>query len=549
MLTGNKLNAVWGSSARDVWAVGESGVIQHFDGVEWRVIASPVTGSLRAIAGSAADDVWVVGDDGVMLHFDGARWQRRISGTDVDFTDVSVVRRDLAWAVSPQQGVFRWDGVRWTPVRDRGGMRTLSAAAADDLWAIGETGLGPRTVRYDGRDWLEQTFQQYRLVPWAISALPMTEAWAVGWHRSDGDNRPGEALHLFAASSRLYTIDERQLYEVFARAIDDVWAVGYAGLIAHWDGFQWTKPAVPTQLSLNGVWASGPRDAWAVGDHGMILHYDGARWTAVDQPALIAANEVFALTATDLIARSGDQLWQRSAQGWQQIPGPDGALRSLLVRARDDMFVVSSTGVHHFDGRTWTRERDVSSNGALWATATDAWISAWYAVERRVSASDYRALPEIRLDGSPVNPTRVGWSRGPGDVYVVGSYYDRSGQRDARALMRYDGNAWTRMLTPSGTEEIVQLSGTADELAAIIDRGLYLYSRGAWSARIAENCWAISLTTTDGHAACDGRVLRRDGSSWVPQALPAGAGVSHFSVADGTVWTGGGAILYRRLPR
>ncbi|HMA96459.1 MAG TPA: hypothetical protein VKP30_27425, partial [Polyangiaceae bacterium] len=31
----NTLNAAWGSSADDVWAVGEVGTILHFDGTQW----------------------------------------------------------------------------------------------------------------------------------------------------------------------------------------------------------------------------------------------------------------------------------------------------------------------------------------------------------------------------------------------------------------------------------------------------------------------------------------------------------------------------------
>lgn len=67
------IESVWGSSASDVWAVGERGTIRRFrtGDVRWQKIESPTQQTLRAVWGSGPDDVWIVGDGGTILHYDG----------------------------------------------------------------------------------------------------------------------------------------------------------------------------------------------------------------------------------------------------------------------------------------------------------------------------------------------------------------------------------------------------------------------------------------------------------------------------------------------
>jgi hypothetical protein len=98
-------------AADDVWAVGQSSnhtLTEHWDGTQWRVVASP-TGSydfLEGVTALATNDVWAVGytsDASEILHWDGAQWSVSASGT----------------------------------IGDYAGYRGISALAANDIWAIG----------------------------------------------------------------------------------------------------------------------------------------------------------------------------------------------------------------------------------------------------------------------------------------------------------------------------------------------------------------------------------------------------------------------------
>lgn len=67
------LNAVWGSDATHVWAVGENGTIVFWNGQFWKLLLSGTTDKLSAVWGSSPTDLWVAGSGGVR-HFNGIAW-------------------------------------------------------------------------------------------------------------------------------------------------------------------------------------------------------------------------------------------------------------------------------------------------------------------------------------------------------------------------------------------------------------------------------------------------------------------------------------------
>jgi hypothetical protein len=79
------LEGVWGSSADDVWAVGGAGTIRHFDGrLRWESVPSPTVDALNSVWGSGPNDVWAVGDAGTILHWDGATWKSSVAAFAAD---------------------------------------------------------------------------------------------------------------------------------------------------------------------------------------------------------------------------------------------------------------------------------------------------------------------------------------------------------------------------------------------------------------------------------------------------------------------------------
>ena len=75
------LYAIWGTSATDIFAVGQSGTILRFNGSAWSHMASGTTNTLRAVWGTSTNNVFAVGDSGTILSYNGSSWQPLASGT------------------------------------------------------------------------------------------------------------------------------------------------------------------------------------------------------------------------------------------------------------------------------------------------------------------------------------------------------------------------------------------------------------------------------------------------------------------------------------
>lgn len=66
------LAAVWGSSASDVFAVGQAGTILHYNGSTWRRMPSGTATGLKGVWGESTGEVFAVGSGGIVLHYSAA---------------------------------------------------------------------------------------------------------------------------------------------------------------------------------------------------------------------------------------------------------------------------------------------------------------------------------------------------------------------------------------------------------------------------------------------------------------------------------------------
>ena len=132
---------VFAVSGSEAWAVGGdpfdamgTGVIVHFADEAWTEVAVPMLDrpmpALFKVWGTAADDLHAVGDNGVVLHWDGSAWTQ----TPTSITDDLI----SLWGTGPAEivavggrstgVVARWDGASWT------GQRLPSTPALNGIW-------------------------------------------------------------------------------------------------------------------------------------------------------------------------------------------------------------------------------------------------------------------------------------------------------------------------------------------------------------------------------------------------------------------------------
>ena len=231
-----RVHALWGAVTNDVWAVGENGLLMHWDGGKWS--RWRLAGNLRAVWGRARDDVWINGCANNFYHWNGATWSRVASPIPADYVGVCLALGGTSPADISAIGEDRflhWTGAAWTyepsPLK---GDRALAAAgriaalrsaqAGGDLWAVGQEGGYPLVLRRHADRWVK---------------LPT----------------PRIVGHLCA---------------IWGDRDDNVWTVGTEGLILHWDGKSWTKEKSGVVEQLSAIDGAGD-NVWIVGDRGTVL--------------------------------------------------------------------------------------------------------------------------------------------------------------------------------------------------------------------------------------------------------------------------------------
>jgi hypothetical protein len=281
--TTNNLNDVWGSSASDVFAVGDSGTILHYNGSTWSAMGSGTTNSLKSVWGNSATDVFAAAG-GCIYHYDGSAWSL------MTILDEAV---NCAWGSSSTDifaggslgesgAVWHYDGTAWSLIRTAGDWVTClwGSSSTDVFFGVG---IGAGIMHYNGSTWTgaylghEPEYVELCEI-WGSSS---SDVFAIGdgfapcaiWHY-DG-----------SAWSLMVTFEEYGFCGLWASSSFDVFAVGSFGAISHYDGSAWSSMTSGTTNHLTQVWGSSPSDVFAVGYGGVILHYAGGATAVVDPAA------------------------------------------------------------------------------------------------------------------------------------------------------------------------------------------------------------------------------------------------------------------------
>ena len=254
------------------------------------------------------------------------------------------------WAAGEYGTILHWDGTVWTPFANPVYPHSITRMwgfAANDIWANGYTpgGGGFQDYHFDGTSWS---------------------------YVRDGLNGP-----------------------IWGIAANDVWFTGEFGIVAHYDGTQFTNVANPLQGAAYQTTGTASNDVWMVA-HGnggpTTMHWDGASWTGVAAPALDRLWAAWAASSTDVWATgSADASGQTpitirwNGTQWSTVavpafvgPGIMYGMWGVHSSANTtNVFSVGSTGqIVMFDGSQWVAQPSTTTQTlwAVWGTsATDVW--------------------------------------------------------------------------------------------------------------------------------------------------------------------------------
>lgn len=133
------LHGVFAQDRNNVFAVGDGGVILHFDGSDWSLMQSPVTTDLYAVYAQSSDETfaeaYAVGAGGRILEYSGSIWSEMTSGVTANLHSVHGTYwpsnqfnpRFTAFAVGDGGTVLRLTGGSW---------KTVDARTQRDLFGV-----------------------------------------------------------------------------------------------------------------------------------------------------------------------------------------------------------------------------------------------------------------------------------------------------------------------------------------------------------------------------------------------------------------------------
>lgn len=526
------LRAVWAAPGREDevgWAVGDSQVLRLQEG-RWRVHGSAPAQPLNGVWGRGADDVWMVGDHGLVLHWDGAALEPVPFPRDAALTTVWGAGDDL-WVSGLERTLARRRGGEWqlmdvssAPVgtfqggADLGGGDVL-VAGGDQSGLFGSTRNAGVLLRGRG-----DTLSEILRTPAALSTV-----WADGGGGAWIGGQGGylwryERGQVTRAASHLSTYVN--LTEVHGARGNDVWAVGSAGTILHWDGSTWSSSIAAEPAPVVQLLGRSPQDLLALLKDGVVMERVGGAWRRLPRTALPGPlSGTYARGPTELFAVSGLYLWRWRFAGDASIPtgvyGPGGSVTPLrAVGGRGDtLWVVDAVGsVLRCDARVelppCVALPPPPSAMAIRAIHADSEDSAWLVGQEGVIVR----CRGMRCDLFEQLPFKPGfglgaiWGAAPDDIWAAGN----------GAVVHWDGAAWRRQ-----------------------DCGLPVYLREYVSAIFGgagDDVWLGSLF---------GEVARWDRAAacWAPQPQGTGNAIFGGLRLGSQLWIygDGGSILRRDL--
>ncbi|MBI5545974.1 MAG: hypothetical protein HY901_18950 [Deltaproteobacteria bacterium] len=267
------LNALCGTSSKDVFAAGEAGVILHKRGDVWVREAQGLTSSdLLACTSASAEETYAVGARGTIARRHQGSWTLEGAG---------LTSNDLRAAFSAGGTVFVvGDGGVW--LQKRAGAQddwALLTPTTESLWALTGSADGSE-VWAAGSDCTLVGLREGAFSTGLVKGCDPGTWLMAAWQSPGGDlYLAADSYIILHRRAGVWTKESLFFGEVASRAAltghgEDVWtSLSESASVFHRTAGQWTPEADGLMSPIiNALWASPEGQLYVAGNDGMILH-------------------------------------------------------------------------------------------------------------------------------------------------------------------------------------------------------------------------------------------------------------------------------------
>jgi hypothetical protein len=253
--------------------------------------------------------------------------------------------------------IIHWDGVKWSSLDYlEGYLNSIYGFGKNDIWAVGNWRVGydayALITHWNGKKWTTWKFMQSDSISGQFGGL--TSVWGT-------------------SSSNLY-------------------AVGAAGLILHYDGSSWTQQSSGTDFSLIDIWGFDKEHIFAAGlsnnlGNGVLQKFDGKTWSTIteggntnDSKILYGGFESVWGNSPDKLFLVGALCYEGVPDNWKlssipyNSPGDNltglAGMRCVRGDASNDIFICGDMDlIIHWNGSNWHIYNEFfnkAKNSLLW---------------------------------------------------------------------------------------------------------------------------------------------------------------------------------------
>ncbi|HYH79312.1 MAG TPA: hypothetical protein VEX86_05935 [Longimicrobium sp.] len=243
--------SLWGSSATNVYAANNTGILRY-DGTAWSHVEAVRWRGMYDVYGTSASNVWAVGENGMILRFNGTAWTAwRFDGTTVAPYDLNTW--ELPGENVSLRSVFPIPGTSLIGIVGDGGTALVYDGSSFSTWSVYNTG--------DGAD--------------------ITHVWGTSYFN----------LYVTTDDGRLQRFDGNDLStvsgvtapggmkSVWGTASNNVYAVGGGGMLWRYNGSSWSRIRLPTRGTLYAVYGTSASNVFVAGSDGALYRFNGTTWT------------------------------------------------------------------------------------------------------------------------------------------------------------------------------------------------------------------------------------------------------------------------------
>jgi len=330
---------------------------------------------------------------------------------------------------------------------------------------------------------------------------------------------------------------------------NDVWAVGEAGTMLHWDGTRLTRVPTNTRGEIEDIYAAAPNDVWAIASPKQLLHFNGSTWSPVtvstlDYPIKMSgqnASSIWILEYGGVTHRFNGTTWQKF-----QIPVSTSVyMYSIWASGPNDAWAGGGgNSLFHFNGTSWTPVTSPSTSAtnsfvSIWGNSiNDVWFTnggtAWH--------WDGQAFTQGMGSLSYQGYIKPMWGRASNDIWAPGDGFN---------LNHYNGTAWSSVplgvqgpsFVPSG---LSGFSAAANDVWVTTIYGGLIRGTGTtfdWveqSAVSADRKAIWAAAPDDVWVVGEGNARHFDGTAWSDRTIPAhGTFNAIFGLAANNIYAAG----------